>query len=378
MARAGWLDRTRQRYLDSAARAMHDRLLARPDTFRTAPSTWVLDLLSVLVIGLLAVSAAGLVWAGTHAETMPMRVAVGLGALAWLGFAWPGVVRLPGHAAWLSQEEAPALHQLVDQLANQVGVRPPTLIGVDLEFNASVGSRALGRGNYLLIGLPLWSSLDLDQAVGVLGHELGHLRGGDTTRDRFQRIGTRFVDRWVRVLRPDDFESAASEVRVLESVLRLVLTVITLPLAALQLVVERIGAMSSQHREYLSDRRAAQVVGSSAVAGGLAALAHPELLITHARSAALRGEDPAAALRSRPRAEDADVRRLIALQDTGYGAFDSHPPTHLRLSLLMSTATSPQHRIDPEVARRTDDELQLVVAGATKDFREALIAQTSF
>lgn len=46
----GWFARRHQAYVDRAAQRVHDRLLADPASFRTAPSTLGALLLSVLVI----------------------------------------------------------------------------------------------------------------------------------------------------------------------------------------------------------------------------------------------------------------------------------------------------------------------------------------
>ncbi len=81
----------------------------------------------------------------------------------------------------------PAFDALVDGIAKQMGMRPPTKIYVTAQVNAYAslggGMKAIfGRDLELMVGLPLVSNLTVSQLGGVIAHEYGHFS---------QRIGMR-------------------------------------------------------------------------------------------------------------------------------------------------------------------------------------------
>ena len=85
----------------------------------------------------------------------------------------------------LAYAAAPALHDLVQEIAKAIGAPRPREIRVDLQANASAalrrGAWSLFRRDLVLtVGLPLAAGLDSRQLAGVIAHELGHFaqRGG--------------------------------------------------------------------------------------------------------------------------------------------------------------------------------------------------------
>ncbi len=80
----------------------------------------------------------------------------------------------------VGDDELPRLQNLVDGLCPTFGVRRPTLMAVDddLPNACSVGTR-VDRG-VLVVTTGLERSLDLIELEGVIGHELSHLKRGDT------------------------------------------------------------------------------------------------------------------------------------------------------------------------------------------------------
>lgn len=82
----------------------------------------------------------------------------------------------------LTREEQPSLYAAVDRLCQSLHAPSPALIEVNVEPGAEVRfhedwlKHPLGPEQFTLrIGLPLAAGLDLEEFVGVLAHECGHL-----------------------------------------------------------------------------------------------------------------------------------------------------------------------------------------------------------
>lgn len=94
----------------------------------------------------------------------------------WVKFDKPTGIRL-------TRENAGPLFAVVDRMTDTLKAPRFHHILLDGDFNAAVFQRPrLGifgwQENYLMVGLPLMTSLPPEQLEAVLAHELGHLRGG--------------------------------------------------------------------------------------------------------------------------------------------------------------------------------------------------------
>ena len=83
----------------------------------------------------------------------------------------------------ISPQVAPQLHETVNRMTAALGAPRFHRILLDEDFNAAaVQYPRLGilgwPENYLVLGLPLMQALSREQLEAVVGHELGHLRGG--------------------------------------------------------------------------------------------------------------------------------------------------------------------------------------------------------
>ena len=130
-----------------------------------------------LVLALLAIP-----WAQAryqHGPNLLGMLAVPLAGL--VGWAMLPPLRRPEiHGLRLSREQHAALFALLDRVSANVGVPLPEEVWLVPDANAFIGRvSALGRRRRLGIGLGLLQILDHDELSSVIGHELGHARGGD-------------------------------------------------------------------------------------------------------------------------------------------------------------------------------------------------------
>ncbi|MEW1955361.1 M48 family metalloprotease [Terrabacter sp. NPDC080008] len=268
----------------------------------------------------------------------------------------------------LPVEEFPSVHHYVTTVAGAVGTRKPDLVAASTEFNAGVARVGWGRRQALVIGLPLWTLLTDEERLALMAHEMGHLRGRDTTLGHLVGLAHRILHRAATILTPlpadaysdfVDYRRATSEA-VMNSAASLVLRLLSAPPVLLLLLFERLAAVDSQRREYLADLRAAEVAGTAAMVRLLVTLENMPGLHTLTAAAVRRGEDPFAVLetvrlRPDPLPEQvATARRRAREQDLRWDA--SHPRDDLRLSLVEARA-SERGVMPTELEDSTDAEL---------------------
>jgi len=376
-----WFVRRRQRRLDRVARRTFDRLLADPASYRSAPSTLVVGAYSALVLLLAVGAVAGLAWATTRASGIGWFF-VGLG-WACLIAVRPRGFGLDEDVVRLGRADYPGIHALVGEMARAVGIRPPDVIGVNLDFNAYVAPVGWRGRNALVLGMPFMTLGSWPERLGTIGHELGHLRGGDAVRLRL--IGSASLilsgvhylvapaagveDPWAH----GGMAYESTESGVFDDLGRWVQTVLALPFLGLLRLHERLDLASSQHLEYLADRRSAEVVGSASMVNAL--LGDPEGIRTVTAAAARRDEDPFAVLRDRPAlSSDQAAARLHLLEKESARADDTHPLDHLRIKLVQASALPPSPTMPGEEAcLRAEAELARLRDRFRREFTDLLV-----
>ncbi|MCQ8191009.1 M48 family metalloprotease [Streptomyces rugosispiralis] len=246
----------------------------------TARALLALALLAVfyaLVAAMVLLWAAFLVaalWtAGTpEATTPPTTVVTACAAFAPIvfGMVW-AVIRTARPAApradavTVTRRGAPELWRTVEELALDVGTRPPGHIKLTAEVNASVTEDApllgLAPGRRVLyLGLPLLAGLSPAELRAVLAHELGHFSG---RHSRFGAVAHRGAAGLVAARQAIQDASAANDlVRLYAGVPLLLLGLYTHVFRWLTRPVRR-------RQELEADREAARVAGPGAIADAL-------------------------------------------------------------------------------------------------------------
>ncbi len=345
--------------LGAADQRMHDLLARDPNSFKRSPSTIGLLAMSLLIV----IGFVCLVGWMIRVSFQPH------GWVGWLGvvLGWATVLvmaprpsRVADDVDLQTPDDSPALFAYVEALAKAVGVAPPKLIGLAPITNAYVTSIGWRFRPLLVIGTPLWMVRKGTQLPGVLAHELGHLRHRDTLTGFVHYMAYRIVDQVIYLLTPDhDADDWAWLSSFLVGPLRA-------PFVGVRWLLDRLGAPSSRHTEYLADRRAAEALGTRELRRALFFdLAGLEAV---ANSAMLRGEPPLATLRNLPVPTDADVSATAAQSDRYVPDPDAgaatHPPTHLRISLLNTY----------EVEVPADDRLRALFSAADQELQAQLPA----
>lgn len=82
----------------------------------------------------------------------------------------------------LSREQFPILYQIVDEIASAMNAYPVSEIYIDEDYNAFFANAGFKRRNILGLGMPLILSLNKQELVAVIAHELAHGINGDSNR----------------------------------------------------------------------------------------------------------------------------------------------------------------------------------------------------
>lgn len=211
-----------------------------------------------------------------------------------------------------------------------------------------------------------------EQRLATLGHELGHLRGADGLQRRLIVAAQEILLRGWFILTPLDRDEWGDDFAFFSGIVAAIQRVVAAPFGVLLWASGRMAAQAVQHREFLADRRSAEVVGSEAMISALC----EDLAGTHtvAKSATARGEDPFEVLEARAaQGLGRQPASVVTQADWSHRADASHPPDALRVSLLQRRYLTPGIGLPDTATRKAaaEDMRRLEVA-LTKRFRDKL------
>ncbi|XVV09085.1 M48 family metalloprotease [Actinoplanes sp. CA-131856] len=332
-----WLDRPLHRVAVRLTAGQFERLaegpLVRGGTSLARVATIAASI--VLLAAVLAVAALG-VWLVLY-DFFSVSTVLGLVLLAVAVVLRPRLPRLPGGVIVLDPARTPALVALVERVATAVGAPAPRifLLGYDLgAFTMSVGVK---RERVLCLGLPLWATLEPQERVALLGHEMGHFVNGDVRRGLLTQMSRRTLaqvaDLFATRTRGDgpiDF--------LIGVVTTLINGIVSRTSAALQLLLLWTSMRDSQRAEYLADELGARAGGSAAAASLADFLLLRDPIDTVVRREARAGNGPEAWLEAARVARANQSPNLPAMRERSHRAEASldasHPPSGLRAEML--------------------------------------------
>lgn len=295
-----------------------------------------------------------------------------LDALVRLGYLIRRSLTLDQGADWsigLPMDAAPALHDLIADVAKRMDVHPPSKVEVDLSATAGICLDGMRRGwgeTRLALSYQFLSLLDVDELETVIAHELAHAklipRGYNRWVNRgiarFRRLSLE-LERFVSAYRTDSHRFYTAEF--------LAIGLRPIAMAGIRLV-----SACSRQDEFDADMAAARLCGSQVCRDALV------------REAILTGKDMDHSwreltlqvqrgillsdwFRSTLAPVDDDERATILKQlmdPKRHSGFDSHPALEDRLAAL------------PEgTPRQTNDQPALTLLSDPNDIASRLVAQ---
>lgn len=94
----------------------------------------------------------------------------------WYG---PSLVKRSMNVRPLSEAEAPNIHQMVEELANEAGVPKPEVCISEINVPNAFAYGRSSRSGHIAITRPILGLLNRDELRAVLGHEMGHIKHND-------------------------------------------------------------------------------------------------------------------------------------------------------------------------------------------------------
>lgn len=361
-----WVDRRLQRLARRLTTGQFDALADGPAVPRrmTAARAITLGASALLLTGIATIAGLGL-WL-VLVDFFSILTVLGL---ALLGVAWllrPRVGRLgrlTEDARVIEPAAAPELFRLIGRVAEAVGAPKPDILLFDAGLNAYTTTVGLRRRRVLGIGLPLWVTLDPQERVALLGHELGHFVNGDVRRSLLTQVaGTTLgtlADTFAEGAQRRGAMGIGAIVELIEVMVSWVLCRVVL---AVQLLLLAISLRDSQRAEYLADDLGARAGGSAAGVRLDDYFLAVEAIATVIRREARAGNGMAAWRAAAVTARASLAARIPLLRHRSRHAdvslFASHPPPGLRAEMGERRPQQPAAVVLTEpVAARIDDEL---------------------
>lgn len=94
----------------------------------------------------------------------------------WFG---PSIVKRSMNVRPLSEAEAPHIHQMIQELADEAGIPKPELGLSEINIPNAFAYGRSSRSGHIAITRPILGLLDRDELRAVLGHEMGHIKHND-------------------------------------------------------------------------------------------------------------------------------------------------------------------------------------------------------
>lgn len=94
----------------------------------------------------------------------------------WFG---PSIVKRSMNVRPLSPQEAPHIHQMVEELSQAAGIPKPEIGLSEINIPNAFAYGRTSRSGHIAITRPILGLLDRDELKAVLGHEMGHLKHND-------------------------------------------------------------------------------------------------------------------------------------------------------------------------------------------------------
>jgi Zn-dependent protease with chaperone function len=259
----------------------------------------------------------------------------GLVLLLIAGVLRPRLGRVPEGVVVLDRVRAPTLFALVDRVCATSGAAPPHLIGVDDDMGAWTSTVGFRSRRVLCLGLPFWATLDAQERVALVGHEIGHFVNGDLRRGPLTQMALRTLGELSHMIRPG---SAAMDAGFLGWVVIPVQWAVSAMLFVVHVALLAVGQRDAQRAEYLADELAATAGGTDAAVRLLDMVLLGEVIDAMIRRESRKGQGADVWRTAARRSHVNSTATIVALhqltQRDEASLFASHPPTGLRAAML--------------------------------------------
>jgi Zn-dependent protease with chaperone function len=336
-----WVDHRLHRVARRLTDAQFAALAESPLSLRTMTAARMTTLAAAgaLLAGVLAIAVLGLrllLFQFFSLSTVLGAVLIGVAFL--LRPRLGRLSDLTGQGFPVDPDKAPQLFALVKRVAVAVGAPVPQVLMLGYDLNAFTTSVGVRRTRVLCVGLPLWATLEPQERVALLGHELGHFVNGDVRRGPLTQVAETTLGRVAQLFAIDGTAVGGFIEYVATIITRALGRLVSAMARVLQLLLVWTSQRDSQRAEYLADEMAARAGGTDAAVGLANHLVASTSIDTVVRREARIGNgmsawrDAACVARTNLAASLPLLRQLT--RHTEVSLYASHPPTGLRAEML--------------------------------------------
>jgi heat shock protein HtpX len=336
-----WIDRRLHRVAGRLTDAQFAALAEAPLSPRAMTTARMITLAAavVLLAGVLALAVLG-VWllVVDFFSVATVLGAVLIGVAVVLRPRLGRLADLTDEGTPVSPDQAPRLFGLIERVATAVGAPLPQVLLVGHDLNAFTTAVGVRRTRVLCVGLPLWATLDPQERVALLGHELSHFVNGDVRRGPLTHVAETTLSRVAHLFDVDGTPGGGLVEYVSAIITRALGRLVSAVARTLQLLLVWTSQRDSQRAEYLADEMAARAGGTDAAVGLADHLVALTAIDTVVRREARAGNgmaawhDAARTARANLAASLPVLRRLT--RHTEVSLYASHPPAGLRAEML--------------------------------------------
>ncbi len=348
---------------------------------RKTAAVWAARLLASFIIASPFCLLAAGIWLITF--DFPNLLAFAGGALL-LAAGWslvPRRFRTQGRP--LLRDDLPLTFDLLDQIAEKLNTTTPDGVYLSADLNASIHAPFLARHRnvWLVIGLPLWQTLNTSERIALLAHELAHRVNGDLNAQRCRSVGTGNPDPlarpvrtianicgWRRGGRKHPYRISHEHLGNLTD--------------WISVLLDRLVYLDSQRAEYLADALAAEVAGSDAVIGLLNICARGDDFSRAANALSADFPMPDATVFQHLAQAVRDItpdreEALIAAREAALISVDiTHRPTAFRIAFVQSLRlNTPTDAVPDQELTQIDAELAPHASKLATDLYRSMMVQ---
>ena len=151
------------------------KVLIMKGTWKLKLRMWMTSILMFTIVYILVMIAGSYLGVGSYMIWLVASLVI-VFLQYWFG---PSLVKRSMNVRPLSEAEAPHIHQMVQELADEAGIPKPEVGLSEVDIPNAFAYGRSKRSGHIAITRPILGLLDRDELRAVIGHEMGHLKHND-------------------------------------------------------------------------------------------------------------------------------------------------------------------------------------------------------
>ena len=144
-------------------------------TWKLKLRMWITSILMFTIVYILVMLAGAYLGVGSYMIWMVASLVI-VFLQYWFG---PSLVKRSMNVRPLSEAEAPQIHKMVAELAQEAGIPKPEVGLSEVDIPNAFAYGRSKRSGHIAITRPILGLLDQDELRAVIGHEMGHIKHND-------------------------------------------------------------------------------------------------------------------------------------------------------------------------------------------------------